>query len=139
MTAPGSPYAIVYDGDCSVCERIVRRLEEWDSHDRLEIIPSQRDDVRQRFPWIPEGAYAESLQLIRIADGRTWQGGAAVEQLLAELPRGPWISWVFTVPFVRAIADRFYRWFARNRYHLGCREHCPVPPKDPTPVSHRTP
>ena len=25
---------------------------------------------------------------------------------------------------VRVIADRFYRWFARNRYRLGCGAHC---------------
>ena len=139
MTTPGRSYAVVYDGDCSVCERIVLRLEQWDDHDLLEIIPSQRDDVRARFPWIPHSAYAESLQLIRTADGRTWQGGAAVEQLLDVLPRGRRISWVFSVPFVRAIADRLYRWFARNRYQLGCREHCGVPPEDPAPHQRRTP
>jgi predicted DCC family thiol-disulfide oxidoreductase YuxK len=26
--------------------------------------------------------------------------------------------------------DRFYRWFARNRYRLGCGEHCAVRPAD---------
>jgi len=25
---------------------------------------------------------------------------------------------------VRPLAERFYRWFARNRYRLGCGEHC---------------
>ena len=24
----------------------------------------------------------------------------------------------------RTVADRFYKWFARNRYRLGCGEHC---------------
>ncbi|HEX6251645.1 MAG TPA: DUF393 domain-containing protein [Gemmatimonadaceae bacterium] len=127
----------MYDGDCRVCERIVSRVEQWDSDERLEIIPSRRDDVKARFPWIPDSAYAESLQLVRTADGRTWQGGAAVEQLLDVLPRGRWISWVFRVPFVRVIADRFYRWFARNRYHLGCREHCRFAREGPSHGPHR--
>lgn len=132
MTGPGDTYAVVYDGDCAVCSRFVRRLERWDDRGLLEIIPSQRHDVRTRFPWIPESDYAESLQLIRAGDGRTWQGAAAVEQLLAVLPRGRRISRVFSVPFVRTIADRLYRWFARNRYRLGCREHCQARRKGPT-------
>jgi predicted DCC family thiol-disulfide oxidoreductase YuxK len=31
---------------------------------------------------------------------------------------------------VRALADRFYRWFARNRYRLGCGSHCQSRPAD---------
>jgi predicted DCC family thiol-disulfide oxidoreductase YuxK len=56
--------------------------------------------------------------------GETWQGSAAIEQLLNILPRGRLIAWVFHLPFVRVLADRFYRWFAKNRYHLGCGDHC---------------
>ena len=48
----------------------------------------------------------------------------AIEELLNILPRGRLISWVFKIPLVRGFADRFYRWFARNRYKLGCGEHC---------------
>jgi predicted DCC family thiol-disulfide oxidoreductase YuxK len=47
---------------------------------------------------------------------------------LSILPRGKFISWVFKIPFVRVFADKFYRWFARNRYHLGCGEHCQLKP-----------
>ena len=28
------------------------------------------------------------------------------------------------------LAERFYRWFARNRYRLGCGEHCQFRPTD---------
>jgi predicted DCC family thiol-disulfide oxidoreductase YuxK len=35
---------------------------------------------------------------------------------------------VFAIPFARTLADRFYRWFARNRYRLGCGEHCAMHP-----------
>jgi predicted DCC family thiol-disulfide oxidoreductase YuxK len=31
---------------------------------------------------------------------------------------------------VRTIADRFYRWFAKNRYRMGCGEHCQSRPLD---------
>ncbi|MDP9178225.1 MAG: DUF393 domain-containing protein [Gemmatimonadota bacterium] len=116
-------YAVVYDGSCNVCSRIVSVVERRDRDDRLEIVPSGDVAVTERFPWIPPGAYAESLQVIRAADNRTWQGAAAVEQLLDVLPKGRFISWVFSIPFARPLAEKLYRAFARNRYRLGCKLH----------------
>jgi predicted DCC family thiol-disulfide oxidoreductase YuxK len=124
----GRPYTVVYDGSCKVCGRMVRALRRWDARSQLlEIVPSQLPGLDARFPWIPARAYVESVQLVG-PGGRTWQGAAAVERLLDVLPRGGWIGWVFSLPFVRTLADRFYRWFARNRYRLGCGEHCALRP-----------
>lgn len=115
-------YTVVFDGSCTVCTRLSRALQRWD-RGQIEIVASQSPGVSDRFPWIPREAYAEALQLIG-PGGATWQGSAAIEKLLDILPRGSLISWVYRVPFVRPLADRFYRWFARNRYRLGCSEHC---------------
>lgn len=124
----GRPYTLVYDGNCRVCGRLVNLLRNWDSRNRIEIIPSQNTTVYARFPWIPAKAYTESVQLIG-PGGRTWQGAAAIEQLLDILPRGRWIGWVFKLPFVGWLADKVYRWFARNRYRFGCGEHCQLRPQ----------
>ncbi|CAN5645833.1 hypothetical protein BH23GEM1_BH23GEM1_04570 [soil metagenome] len=124
----GAAYTVVYDGHCDVCKRFVAALERWDRGDRLEIVPAQAPGVQARFPWIAAREYSESMQVVRVADGRTWRGAAAVEQLLDVLPRGRWIAWIFSVPFVRGLAERFYRWFARNRYHMGCGDHCRAHP-----------
>jgi predicted DCC family thiol-disulfide oxidoreductase YuxK len=106
-----------------MCSRIVNVLREWDRRGAIEIVPSQSPEVAARFPWIPMDAYAESIQLV--GTGReTWQGAEAIEQVLGILPRGRWISWIFAIPFARPLADRLYRWVARNRYRLGCGEHC---------------
>lgn len=121
----GRPYAVVYDGHCKVCGRLVRLLRGWDRRATLEILPSQNDCVRLRFPWIPERAFLESVQLIG-PDGRTWQGAAAIEQIIDLMPKGKLITWIFSIPFVRPLAERLYRWFARNRYKLGCGDHCQV-------------
>jgi predicted DCC family thiol-disulfide oxidoreductase YuxK len=125
----GRAYTVVFDGDCKVCTRLSKVLRNWDRGRELEVVSSQQPGVMARFPWIPARAYADALQLIA-ADGTTWQGAAAIEQLLTALPRGRLISWVFKVPFVRTLADRFYRWFARNRYRLGCGSHCQSRPAD---------
>jgi predicted DCC family thiol-disulfide oxidoreductase YuxK len=119
----GRPYTVVFDGQCKVCNRLARMLRKWDRYREFEIVSSQTPGVQARFPWIPPRAYIEALQLIG-PGGRTWQGAAAIEQLLDVLPKGRLLSWVFSIPFMRTLADRFYRWFARNRYKLGCGDHC---------------
>ena len=122
----GCRYTVIYDGDCKVCDRMVKLLDGWDRDDELEIIPSQAPGVRARFPWIPPRAYVESVQVIRTSDGQTWQAAQALEELLKVLPKGRLVSWLFGVPFARPVADKFYGWFARNRYRMGCGEHCAV-------------
>jgi len=119
----GRPYTVVYDGACKVCGRIVTTLRKLDRDHLLEIVPSQAPGVQARFPWIPPHAYAESVQFIA-PGGRTFQGARAVEEIISVLPRVGWLAWAFKIPFVRPLAERFYRWFARNRYRLGCGTHC---------------
>jgi len=120
-------YTVVYDGSCRVCGKIVRGLAKWDRNKQLEIIPSQTPGLDARFPWILANEYSQSLQLIRTLDGTTWQGAASIEQLLEVLPKGKFVSWIFSIPFVRPLGEKFYRWFARNRYRLGCSDHCLIP------------
>ena len=120
----------MYDGACKVCQGLVRRLAKWDTGGVFEIIPSQGQGVHVRFPWIPPRAYVQSVQLVRRSDGRTWQGAAALETIIDQLPKGKLITWIFSIPFVRPAAEWLYRWFARNRYRLGCGEHCQFRPLD---------
>jgi predicted DCC family thiol-disulfide oxidoreductase YuxK len=117
-------HAVIYDGNCGICSAIVARLVEWDKAGILELIASQSPEVPRRFAWISPGAFKQSLQVVRLSDNRTWQGAAAVEELLNVLPRGRAISWLFHIPFARGLAERSYRAFARNRHRLGCRDHC---------------
>lgn len=128
-TGLGRPYTLVFDGACRMCTRLSNVLRKWDSRRQIEVTASQTTGVMARFPWIPARAYTQAIQLVG-PGGETWQGAAAVEQLLTILPRGRWIAWIFSVPFVRALADRIYRWIARNRYRLGCGEHCQSRPLD---------
>lgn len=113
-------YVVVYDGFCNVCKRLIGLVEKWDRNFILEAVPSHAAGIAARFPWIPAGDYAESVQVIRTSDGKTWQGAAALEQILNVLPRGNFITWLFTIPFIRPLAEKGYRRFARNRQQLGC-------------------
>lgn len=124
----GRPYTIIWDGTCKTCRHLVQLLETWDTHELVEALPSQNTSVFARFPWIPVEAYAEAVQLIG-PGGQTWQGAAAIEQLLRVLPHGGWLAWAFRIPLMGRLLDRFYRWFARNRYRFGCGEHCQSRPQ----------
>ncbi len=122
MTA-GAEYTVVYDGSCQVCNRFVGVMRKADKRGVIELIASQEPGVAARFPWIPPRAYSESVQVIRAADGKTWQGAEALERIIDLIPRGRFVGWVFSVPFMRPLAEKVYRWFARNRYRLGCNTH----------------
>jgi predicted DCC family thiol-disulfide oxidoreductase YuxK len=126
----GPLYTVVYDGHCTVCGRMVKVLARWDRDHKLEIVPSQQSGVRERFPWIPARSYAESMQVVRTSDGKTWQAAAALEELVKVLPKGRLVSWLFKIPFMRPLVDILYRSFARNRYKFGCGDHCSVRPPD---------
>lgn len=119
----GRPYTLVYDGSCRMCTRIANALRKWDHQRAIEVVPSEGIGVMARFPWIPARAFSAAIQLVG-PGGQTWQGAQAVEQLLHVLPRGRWIAWIFKIPFARPLADRIYRWIAKNRYRLGCGDHC---------------
>jgi predicted DCC family thiol-disulfide oxidoreductase YuxK len=125
--AAGRPWTLVYDGQCQVCGRFVRVLERWDRRKQVEALPSQNPCVAARFPWIPREAYGEAMQLIG-PHGHTTQGAEAIEVLLGILPKGWMLRWIFKLPFVGWMADKLYRWFARNRYRFGCGEHCGTRP-----------
>lgn len=128
VAGSGRPWTVVYDGQCRVCNRLVTLLRKWDRKGELEVIPFQNTVVLDRFPWIPAEAYAQAMQLVG-PGGETWQGGYAIEKLLDVLPWGGALGWVFRVPFFGAGFNRFYRWFARNRYKFGCGEHCALRPQ----------
>jgi predicted DCC family thiol-disulfide oxidoreductase YuxK len=123
----GRPYTVVYDGACKVCTRLSKLLRKWDRHNEIDILPFQNTTVLDRFPWIPPEAYAEAMQLVG-PGGKTWQGGEAIEQLLKILPLGGLLGWTFKLPYFGELFNRFYRWFAKNRYKFGCGEHCQLRP-----------
>jgi predicted DCC family thiol-disulfide oxidoreductase YuxK len=118
-------YTVIYDGECRVCLRSIDLLRRWDRAGALELVPFQADEVRKRFPSIPESDFLESMQVVDRA-GRRWQGAAGIEELLGALPKGRLVSWLFRIPLVRPLAQWVYRRVARNRMRFGCGDHCAV-------------
>lgn len=102
---------------------MVAKLARWDRRGELEIVSFQSPGLAARFPWISPEAYRRSIQVVGPGP-RTLEGAAALEEILRLLPRGRFFAWLLRIPILRWLADRFYFWFARNRYRFGCAAHC---------------
>jgi len=118
-------FTVLYDGECPICLGWIKRLQRWDKRAVLNFIPARDQRARDRFPWIPLSALEDSLHLVG-PQRETWQGAAAVEQLMRLLPGWRFGAWLFRFPWARPMADRAYKWVARNRYLLSCGLHCRI-------------
>lgn len=125
---PGIParadaWWVVFDGGCAMCQRLVGVLQRLDTSRRFVAVASHDAQVADRMPWLDADDLARALQVVA-PDGRTWQAAAAVEVIVARLPRARWLAPLFVIPGVRRLAEQVYRMVARNRHRLGCGEHC---------------
>lgn len=121
--APRPDHVLVYDGDCAMCTRWMRRVRKWDREGRIETLPLQSDDVARRFPQIRPEALLEAMHFVE-PDGRVSAGAEAAERMLRILPAGGTLRWLFHLPGGRFVADRIYRTIASHRSRLGCGDHC---------------
>ncbi|TVP57040.1 MAG: DUF393 domain-containing protein [Gemmatimonadales bacterium] len=122
-TSGASPFVLIFDGACGICQRSVAWIAARDRGDRIEFLPLQSEEVRERFPSIPRSDFEEAMHLIA-PGGRVWTGARAVEEVLRLLPRWRLGAWTFRIPGVRLVAGWVYRMVAGNRHALGCGDHC---------------
>jgi len=123
MTPPRSatpdPWHLIFDGQCAFCQRCVALLRRWDRGGRLRCVPLQDKAALAALPPIPGAALEQAMHLVT-ADGAVYAGAEAVPPLLRVLPGGPPLALLFGIPGVPGLANRIYRWVARNRHQLGC-------------------
>ena len=119
----GGEYTVLFDGKCPMCRAAVGRLRRWDRKGVLSYLPAESAEVGIRFPWVSPQALGESIHLVG-PGGKTWEGAAALEELVRLLPGWRWTGWAFGLPLARPLARRAYRWIARNRYRFRCEDHC---------------
>lgn len=124
---PGTTYTLIYDGECRICRRSVAWVRGIDRFGAVETIPYQDPEVPERFPEIPAERYPEAMQLVA-PDGRRWEGGWAVEELLGLFPQWRWTGVIFRIPGMRRLVRWGYGIVARNRRAFGCGNHCGIRP-----------
>lgn len=132
----GDRLLVLFDGQCSLCNRTVRWLLKRDRRDRLRFASSDSPGAMglvERHGIGATGSVPGSETILVVRDlGRTSERvlvrSQAVLALLGELPR-PWqvvaavLNWI-----PRVVLDLVYRLVARWRYRIGGRlESCPMP------------
>jgi len=130
--APG-PLTLLYDGNCPICAFEMRRLAKLDRARRL----AYRDIAT---PGFDAGRYGTTFEAMMgrmhalTADGRMLVGMDAIRAAYSAVGFG-WVLAPTRLPWLRALADRAYLWFAGNRYAISrwlgmrCEGACHLGPR----------
>ena len=109
---------LIYDGDCAICRRAVRRVGRRAWAGELELLPLQAPDLATRYPGLPEDVCRRSVQLV-LPDGRVLAGSEAIRETLVRLKGVRWLSHAFRIPGVKLLTRHLYGWIASNRHLLS--------------------
>ena len=115
--------AVIYDGECGICQQSVDLLKRWDREQVLRYVPFQDEAAVARFR-IALPALAAAMHLV-LPDGRVFAGADAAPELLRLLPGKRWLGVWFRIPGVMPLARRVYAWIAARRRCLvrGVQRH----------------
>ena len=130
MTTSQSGPVLLYDGECGLCNRVVRRLLALDRGGRLRFAPLQGPSAQAylRAHGLPT---ADFSTLVFVAD---WPANAAAPRLRTDgviaalrVTGRPGCAGLLAV-FPRGVRDAGYKFVARVRYRIfGPWRACPLP------------
>lgn len=119
---PVPQFTILIDGACPLCKResdFMRRLDR--GRGRLALV-----DIAA--PEFDAGRYGTTFEAVMgsihgvTAEGRLVHGLEAFRRAYSAVG-WPWLLGWTSWPVIRPIADRAYRWFAKNRLRWTKRQH----------------
>jgi predicted DCC family thiol-disulfide oxidoreductase YuxK len=124
-----NPSVILFDGLCNACNAAVDFVLARDRRGEFRFAPLQSAAARRLLEGHPlDPADLESVVLIE--EGRVFTRSSAILRILGRLGGG-WTVLGALALIPRSVRDRFYRWFARNRYRwFGRRDACRLPPPE---------
>ena len=108
------PLILVYDGECEFCARLAGWVRRRDRGGRIEVWPNQEPRLIERLGLsraeVQRAAWAVE------AEGRRFEGAAAINRVLRELGGG-WalLAALYRVRPFRWVEDRYYARVARRR------------------------
>jgi predicted DCC family thiol-disulfide oxidoreductase YuxK len=109
----GARLLVLYDGWCGVCARAVRWIRRRDRDGRIVALPNQTPGLRERLGLTKEQADASAWALD--ADGRRYEGAAAVNRALDELGAWRYVATFLQLPLIRQLNQAGYHLFSINR------------------------
>jgi predicted DCC family thiol-disulfide oxidoreductase YuxK len=121
---------LLFDGDCGLCDRLVRLVAHRDLDGRFDLAPLQGPTARETLARLGRAPPALDTLLViadyREAAPRVLERSAAALQVAAAL--GPPLSWLRALRRLPpTLLDRAYDLVARHRRRLGGAAACAPP------------
>lgn len=110
---------LFYDPECAVCMRFKEWVALRDAQGRIGLV-ELAEGVEERFPHIDFERAAEQLTACD-AQGRIYEGMAALRQVARRLPGLARLDWIYDLPGVLRVTGGVYRTVHRVRKHLCLR------------------
>ncbi|MFM7808269.1 MAG: thiol-disulfide oxidoreductase DCC family protein [Planctomycetota bacterium] len=119
---------ILFDGDCNLCDGVVRFIAARDRKGRFRFAALQGEVGRRECERLGVQSPAGELDsIVLTTEHHAWICSDAVVRIAERLP-WPWRA-AFVLRLVpERVRDAGYRWVARNRYRwFGRADHCLAP------------
>lgn len=109
---------LIYDGECPVCAKAAGWIRFRSLPEAFEFLSCHSEERAGRFPFIKQEACLDAMHLV-LPDGTVFVGERALPEILRRLRGYRWAAALFRLPGVEMFSRAFYRWFARNRFHVS--------------------
>ena len=111
----GHKLEIWMDGECRICQASQAWCELRDPQQSFEFRDFRSAD-EDELPVDREDH--EASMWVRDSDGGLYDGYAAWQKIMAEIPRWRWIARLVSLPPLKFFGPPLYRWIAANRHRF---------------------
>ena len=111
---------VIYDGNCSFCQRQVGRMRRHDTKNVFEYLPRQTEGLEQRFAGLADADFNTGLRLVH-PDASISVGADAIYHIARQLGRWRHLAWLYRVPGLNWAFRTAYGWIAKHRFKLSKR------------------
>ncbi len=113
---------LIYDSECSLCERFASTIKRMDSTSHIELIPLKEEEVYQNFSILNRSECEKEIHLLIAAD-QVLKGPKVIEYLITLNPTIKKISWLIQSNAGQKAMDIFYK--SSNLYRESLLNRCP--------------
>jgi predicted DCC family thiol-disulfide oxidoreductase YuxK len=118
---PRERYAMLFDGDCGLCQHTVQVVRRLDVLDRIDVLDVARDwpSVAVRYPGLSQAACLEDMHVVT-PRGDVEIGFDAYRAMARSIPAAWPLLPLLYLPGAHGIGRRVYRAVARHRRSSSC-------------------
>lgn len=106
---------VFFDGECGLCDRVVRWLMRLDTDEQLQFAPLQGGTARER---LTAGLVTELGTMVAWNEGQVWTRSEALQEILRVIGRPWWLRALLAVS-PRTLSNLGYRLVASQRHRFG--------------------